>query len=159
MGTAHLFFSYAILVGLPFLGVMAVLNLGSRISPTPSIEGKWRLDAELDSNVDTPCADRLSGFVDPVISISQSGVFLDVRLPNISNDQLFGRLEANHFVAEAPPALFGGDVFGLLRVTATLSGARGHQVMHGVIAMPRQIDCVPVPFVAQQVSDQPRRIP
>jgi len=141
---------YLILVGIPFLGVLAVMKIGSGLTPPPSIRGKWVLDAELHANQKTACSERLSGFREPNITISQSGTFLDVSLPNPRKDVLAGQLLGSaSFIAEAPPALFGEDVFGLLRVTGAIATEGGSRVIRGIIAMPRRVDCVPVPYVAR----------
>ncbi len=144
---------YGILVGLPFLGVLAVMNIGTNITPPASIQGKWVLDANLAANRQTECSNRLSRFVENSLTIAQSGVFLEVSLPNPPKDILAGRLDEMTFLAEAPPPLFGDDIFGLLRITGTLAIEGQTRVMRGVIAMPRRVDCVPVPFVAKLSSD------
>jgi hypothetical protein len=158
MHTLRVILQYAVLVGIPFLGVLGVMNLGAKLSPPPSIQGKWILDADIESNKRTPCAQRLSGFQDKAITIFQSGYFLEIRIPNPKRDLLAGRLEGATLLAEAPPALFGDDVFGLLRITGAVEPDGGGRVMRGVIAMPRQVDCVPVPFVARLSPESRRRI-
>lgn len=144
---------YAVLVGLPFLGVLAVMQVGAGITPPASIRGKWILNADLEANEGTACADHLAGFVEDALTIAQSGVFLEVHLPNPSGDVLGGRLNGTAFVAEAQPDLFGDDVFGLLRVTGSVELDDKQRVIRGLIAMPRRVDCTPVPFVARPEQD------
>ena len=148
MLTPRLLLQYAVLGGVPLAGVLAVMHAGSQLTPPESIQGVWHFEADLVSNTGTPCADRLTGFREPTIKISQSGVFLEVELPTKANDRLSGRLEHGRVLAEAAPALFGADVFDLLRLSGSISSEQGKKVMRGVLAMPRRIDCVPVPFVA-----------
>jgi len=151
---------YAVLVGLPFLGVLGLLQVGDTLTAQPSIAGTWALDATFDANQNTPCAVSLSGFADSSIEITQSGRFLEITLPNLSRDRLRGTLEFPSLLAEVKPALFGDDVFGLIRVSGRLEREGQQLVLHGLLSMPRRIECFPVPFRAVSVSEPafPRRI-
>jgi hypothetical protein len=148
---------YTVLVGLPFLGVLGILKSGKSLSAPPSIDGTWSLEARLDENEDTPCAEHLASFREPLLRIRQSGVFVEVSLFNGPGDRLHGRFDDGRLVAEAKPALFGDDVFDLLRVNGTLTEENGQRILRGVIEMPRRIDCAPVPYIASPVSGQPGR--
>jgi hypothetical protein len=139
---------YFALVGLPLLGVVGVLRLGKSSIAPPSISGEWQLDGELRSNDETPCASTLGGFRRASMTISQSGKFLEVTLPNENRDLLRGSLTGNEFRAEARPALFGDDVFQLLRLSGRIEDEGDGLSLHGVLSMPRRVDCVPVPFRA-----------
>jgi hypothetical protein len=146
---------YLTLVGLPFLGVMGVLRIGGHYAAPPSIDGKWSLDARFDENDNTPCAEHLAVFREPSFRIRQAGVFVEVTLFNAFSDRLHGRFDGGHFVAEVKPRLFGDDVFDLLRVYGTLTEADGRRLLRGVIAMPRRIDCAPIPYIASPEPLQP----
>lgn len=148
----NVFVLYLVMVGLPFLGVLAVLELGSSVEAPVRVAGEWQIDGELESNLDTPCAPLLSRFYAPVISISQSGKFLEIALPNRSRDRLLGSFADDRLLAEARPALFGDDVFDLVRISGRLAEEEGKLIIHGVLAMPRRIDCIPVPFRAQRTE-------
>ncbi len=153
MTVLRAFLHYAVLVGLPFIGVLLVMHFGAQLTPPPSIQGKWMLNADLRANDGTACAEQLAGFEEQAMRINQSGAFLEVRLPNRRGDTLAGKLSGASFHAEAQPALFGDHIFGMLRVTGTLDGQGKEIVMRGLIAMPRRVDCIPVPFVARLAPD------
>lgn len=142
---------YLLLVGGPFLGVIGVLRLGDSLQAPPSIAGDWELDARLDANANTPCSASLGGFQRNFFTISQSGKFVEVQLPNSGRDLLRGALADDEIRVEAAPALFGDDVFQLLRISGRISQDNGVLTMHGVLSMPRRIDCVPIPFLARRV--------
>lgn len=139
---------YLAFVGFPIAGVVGVLETGRGIAAPPSIQGAWRLHADLTANAATPCASRLSGFTAPELRVSQSGVFLEIVLPTQRQERLSGRFEDYHLLAEAQPDLFGEDVFDLLRLTAVLGQEQGELVLRGVLGMPRRIECSPMPFTA-----------
>jgi hypothetical protein len=145
---------YAALVGVPVAGVVAVLEAGGKIVPPSYIQGVWHLQVDLQANASTPCADRLSGFTVPQLTIDQSGVFIEVQLPTRRRERLAGRFEENHLLAEAAPRLFGGDVFDLLRLTAVLGEENGQAAIRGVLGMPRRIECNPMPFVATRQKER-----
>lgn len=150
---------YLVLVGLPFLGIAGVLHLGEKATSPPAVAGLWQLEADLKANAGTPCANRLSHFQKPDMLIAQSGVFLEISLHNERTDHLIGRLEGTSFSAEAKPSLFGGDIFDLLRISGSLSDVEGQKVLRGWISMPRQIECVPVPFLARLSGSSASRRP
>lgn len=156
MLSRNVFLLYLALVGLPLLGVLGVLHLGSTITAPASIAGEWQLDGELNANDDTPCAHTLSGFHQASVTISQSGKFLEITLPNVTRDRLRGSLSGDKLLAEARPALFGDDVFHLLRISGRIGEEDGRPTIHGLLAMPRRIDCVPVPFRAYRAPDTAR---
>ena len=142
---------YMTLVVLPALALFFVLHFGERLRPMPSIAGDWRLDADLTANQNTPCSRTLGAFSEAEVRISQSGVFLEVQLPNPARDRLLGRFDGERFLAEARPALFGDDVFDLLRISGTVEkGEDSKRILRGLIAMPRLLECVTISFVARQ---------
>lgn len=153
MNNRKAFLLYLAMVGLPLLAVVGVLRLGASATAPPSISGEWHLDGELRANDETPCAFTLSGFRHPSLAISQSGKFLEISLPNANRDLLRGSLTGNEFRAEARPALFGDDVFHLLRISGRIEVDNDGSSLHGVLSMPRRIDCVPVPFRAYRSQD------
>lgn len=150
MSTKRVAALYLALVGIPAVGVLGALKAGGGISAPASIQGSWFLHADLNANAATPCATRLSGFTTPELIVSQSGVFLEIQLPTQRRERLSGRFEDLHLAAEAPPDLFGGDVFDLLRLTAVLGEEHGEPVLRGVVGMPRRIECSPMPFTAMR---------
>ncbi|MDX2270201.1 MAG: hypothetical protein NW208_19020 [Bryobacter sp.] len=157
MTTLRAILHYAVLVGLPILGVIMAMQIGMNLVPPPTIKGRWKLNADLEANSKNACAISLAGFSEKVLTITQSGVFLEVHLPNAQRDVLGGRLNGDSFLAEAHPALFGDDVFGLLRASGSLEGVGDKRIIRGLIAMPRRVDCIPVPFIATLESKETLR--
>jgi hypothetical protein len=150
----RLILDYAALVGVPFLGLLGVLHVGDRVPAPLSLEGKWSLEADLGANRSSPCSTRLGNFREPAIQISQSGMFVEITLPNTLGDRLAGRFEHGEVIAEAEPALFGGDVFDVLRVSAKFCAGGGEPELRGVLAMPRHIECAPMPFIARRAPNE-----
>lgn len=139
---------YLVLVGLPLLAVLGLLHFGESLTAQPSVAGRWMLDANFDGNRETPCAISLSGFKNNAIEITQSGKYLELSLPNRFGEVLRGTIDTPRILAEARPALFGDDVFDLLRVSGKLVEEGDRVVLHGLLSMPRRIECSPVPFRA-----------
>jgi hypothetical protein len=144
--------NYLALVGLPFLAVLGLLQLGDSLTAQPSVAGRWVLDADLNANRDTPCAVSLAGFQDNAVTITQSGKYLELSLPNRSRDRLRGTIDSPRILAEARPALFGDDVFDLIRVSGRFVREGDRLVLHGLLSMPRRIECSPVPFRATHIA-------
>jgi len=127
---------------------VGVLNLGGRVSPPASVQGRWLLKTADDLNPQASCLYGLVNSREPTIDISQSGIFLDITVLNASGGHLLGRLEGDQLVAETSPPFFGRENFDLLRISATLSREDGQTTLRGSITAPRRTECASALFVA-----------
>jgi hypothetical protein len=101
---------YLALVGLPILGILGLLQLGSSLQAPASIGGIWLLqpaDAEV-QNAD--CAKLFTETAVPTLLISQSGIFLQLTMNTTEKLTLTGRLTGLEVVAEADTAVFQATI-------------------------------------------------
>lgn len=73
---------YLLFVGIPLLGVLAVLHFGQRIRPLTSVAGTWTIEADFGPVAISPCASLVTTIKQPALSITQSGRQLVFRLTN-----------------------------------------------------------------------------
>lgn len=85
-------FIYFVLVGLPLLGVLAILHYGSSLTPVPSVGGQWHL--QHDAEVGRRRLERLLSD-DPALVIVQSGPHLDVQPADPRQSHGRGRLDGD----------------------------------------------------------------
>lgn len=65
--------AYILLVGLPLLGLVAVLKVGRQLSAPISLQGEWKLETQVVHPQSAPCGQLLAMFQDSIMGISQSG--------------------------------------------------------------------------------------
>lgn len=124
---------YLVLVGLPLVGLFALLDWGQSLVPPPSIGGRWALA--------TPAELACPGLPPAgVLSIEQSGRFLRVRLGDMPFGE--GRLDDGRVHARIPveprPASAAACDALALEVTLDADGERlvGRLGMDGCDACP-----------------------
>lgn len=77
---------YIFLVGLPILGVVGLLKLGSTLQAPASIGGTWLLQWQNDSLAN--CGNLFDSAVSPLLTISQSGTHLVLELNTLEKTSL-----------------------------------------------------------------------
>jgi hypothetical protein len=129
-----LFVSYALLVGIPLLGVVGVLGAGRSLRAPLSVAGSW--DLQIDSSVTQPQSCIASmGFHSPtVIDISQSGRYLTLTLNNQSRVGLEGTLHGNTVAANSnSPLKTSCDSVSGLSLTAEIDPKATPRIMSGIL--------------------------
>ncbi len=129
-----LFVSYALLVGIPLLGIVGVLGAGRNLTAPLSVAGSW--DLQIDSSVTQPqsCIASL-GFHDPtVLDISQSGRYLTLTLNNQSRVGLEGTLQGNAVAANSiSPLRTSCDSVSGFSLTAEIDPKATPRIMSGIL--------------------------
>jgi hypothetical protein len=92
---------YLLLVGVPLLGVIAVLHLGRAITPTMSVGGRWRIDAQGQLAPALACATDSPGNEPVPMDISQSGRELSFVLGERPGLALRGKIARSAVVASS----------------------------------------------------------
>jgi len=130
---------YLVLVGLPLLGLFALLDWGRRLGPPPAIGGR--------SELAEPTTAACPGLpAQAVISIEQSGRFLRVRLDDMPFGE--GRLDDGRVRASVPALLVGCPAEALaLEATLDDSGER----LVGRLGRPGCDACPPAALVAERL--------
>ena len=74
--------AYAVLVVLPIAGLFGVLKQGRSLAAPISVDGVWRLDADLSQIAALPCGSSLASTQYAAVTISQSGKNFTLSLNN-----------------------------------------------------------------------------
>lgn len=83
---------YLVLVGIPIVGVLGLLRLGSNLEPPISVGGEWYLALTNSTQVEASCAGLLDANVQPVLTVSQSGPHLVLELNTAEKIRFKGTL-------------------------------------------------------------------
>lgn len=130
----HLFAAYLLSVGVPVLGLLAILATGRGIAAPLSISGDWTL--EFDPAAD--CANGPAGLRQPALSISQSGTEALITVNDGRATTLEGTIDGATLAAKS--------------LTATIAGKFGERTLEGKMSFD---GCAPVAFRAtRQVPKQ-----
>lgn len=110
----RLIVSYALLVGIPLLGIVGVLGAGRRLTPPISVAGSWDFQIDPSATQAKPCFAGLGFTRSIVLSISQSGRYLTLKINSQHWASLTGTLQGKEVAANLS-----------LPSTATCNGALG----------------------------------
>jgi hypothetical protein len=145
--------AYILLVGLPLLGLAAVLRVGRSISPPISIDGNWRIEADASRLSTQPCGKTLSSFANGSLGISQSGKTLVLTFDNASRTSAMGSLDGNVIKVSSVPLrdsagdpACGGNQSPTL--TATVDAKTEPKSLTGTLSVSGCASCAPVTFRA-----------
>lgn len=83
---------YLVLVGIPILGVLGLLRIGSDLKPPVSVGGEWQLELTASTLTDAGCASLFAEGIQPVLTVSQSGLHLVLELNTVEKTSFKGRL-------------------------------------------------------------------
>lgn len=161
MSKSKLLIVYLCLVGIPLLGLLAILRAGERLTPPTSLGGSWKLEADFTSLASQACRDLLFGIKQPFLIISQSGPSIALTLNNSERTILPGTVENGSLFAGSTPANDDGPISAdcvdphAIRVRAEIAKEAGHRILIGTLTIAGCEPCVPVPFRAERVSSSP----
>jgi hypothetical protein len=91
---------YVLFVGIPLLGLLAVLHAGRGLVPPTSVGGRWRVDAGLLPATPSTCAPGESSGP-TILEITQSGPHLGVELREPGGIALRGKVVGHRVTARA----------------------------------------------------------
>ena len=129
-----LFVSYALLVGIPLLGVVGVLGAGRSLTAPLSVAGSWDLQLDLSVTQARSCIASL-GFIHPtVLDISQSGRYLTLTVNSQPKVGLRGMLQGKTVAANltSPHEASCGGASGL-SLTAEIDPKAAPRMMSGIL--------------------------
>ncbi len=138
---------YLLLVGVPLVGVTAILYVGAGLEAPRAVSGLWTLALAAGP---APACVAGDGDDDPMLRISQSGPRLEVRLVGVGGERidLRGRLQGDHLLARSRLLLLPGCVHpGSLLLDARLETEEDARLLHGVLTG-EGCACGAVSFVA-----------
>jgi hypothetical protein len=149
--------AYIFLVGLPLLGLVAVLKSGRGLAAPYSVDGAWKIDAPVDHPSSSACGNLLSSFASAPLSISQSGKTLVVTMSG-GTKTTTGTLEGKTLKAQfAAAGNVGTADCGDSGITlaATLDPAAEPRTLRGTLAAAGCASCAPLEFRAVRQSKTP----
>lgn len=149
---------YLFLVGIPLLGLLAILRAGESLTPPQSVGGSWKLEADFSPLANKACRDLLLNVKQPFLSISQSGPSVVLTLNNPERTTLPGTLQNSSISAgvgpTTDPAHDSADCIDphAIRLRAEIAREAGDRILIGTLSIAGCPGCAPVPFRAQRQS-------
>jgi hypothetical protein len=140
---------YLTLVGLPFLGLLGILELGKGVQPPPSLRGEWRIEANLQPLAPSPCAGQLAGADGATMTLAQSGAYVTIRFPDARGLSAAGTVDGATLTAGAATA--GGAGPCVIGLRATVADGADTRQLSGELFSGTCPDCVVVPFHATRL--------
>ena len=149
--------AYILLVGIPLLGLAAVLKSGRTIAAPVSVDGVWKMETPASFASALPCGNSLALLSNGPIVISQSGKTLLLTLSRGSKATVPGAIEGSVIRASIAPGNIssegGCDGDRTFNLTATLDLKSDPRTMSGTLTMEGCSSCMPIEFRAAR---QPR---
>lgn len=93
---------YLFLVGMPILGVLAILRLGENLTPPVSVGGAWNIEISSQTGDNLACSNPLMSSQQPILTISQSGPRLLLIFNDPARTTLIGEIHEATITARTP---------------------------------------------------------
>lgn len=148
--------AYILLVGLPLAGLIGILKTGRSLRAPISIDGTWKVEADMSRAGASPCAQAISSLANSPLVISQSGKSLILTFNNGPRTTGSGFLEGKSLTA--PLALEPANGSGCiatqaLTLVATVDPHSEPRSVTGSLTVNDCPSCTPLEFHAVR---QPR---
>jgi hypothetical protein len=160
--TRNFLIAYILLVGLPIVGLLAVLKSGHTLKAPISVDGVWHLQVDAASLATLPCGKTLADNPEAELAISQSGKNFTLTVANEPKSASSGIIEGttvNATIAPSPDwsaqAGCGGD-HGLT-LLATVDANASPRTMSGHISASHCPSCSAIEFQAVRQNPPLRR--
>jgi hypothetical protein len=144
--------AYIGLVGLPMLGLMAVLKTGRSLRAPISVDGVWKVETDISRLASLPCMMSVSSLRNTSVVILQSGKSLVLSLDHGSKATASGVIDGNTLTASVPMFDYASETGcgsdRLLSMSATLNGNARPRSLMGALAVNGCASCLPVEFHA-----------
>jgi hypothetical protein len=128
------FVSYALLVGIPLLGVVGVLGAGRGLTAPLSVAGIWDFRIDPSASSAQSCVARLGFTPSTTMDISQSGRYLTLTLNNQSKVRLQGTLHGKKFATNLTSFQEAScDGAAGLLLTAEINAKSAPRIISGIL--------------------------
>lgn len=146
---------YIVLVGLPVLGVLGILRVGSRLAAPPHLGGVWSAGLGPTAQLVPPCVELAHDA--PAFHVAQSGVHVAVTLNDPSRTEIGARLDGKRLWGHAARLPLLGTARSAcpdasLELAADVVGEGGTPSLVGHLWAARCAACEPVSFRAERAS-------
>jgi hypothetical protein len=141
--------AYVVLVVLPIAGLFAVIKHGRSLEAPISVDGVWRLDADLSQIAALPCGSSLASTQYSAVTISQSGKNFTLSLNNGPKATASGVVEGTTLKASVLPSAAWASQAGcgsdhVLTLTATVDPKSEPRTLAGLLTVSECSSCAPV---------------
>jgi hypothetical protein len=145
--------AYVLLVGLPLIGLLAVLRSGRSLTAPISVDGLWQIQADPARLAALPCGKSIAAAPDTALAISQSGRNFTLSLANGPKTEASGVLEGHTLKASLAPSVAWSAEPGCgenreLSLVATVDSKAEPQSLAGYFSVNHCPACAPVEFHA-----------
>jgi hypothetical protein len=144
--------AYALLVGLPLLGLAGALKTGRKLTAPISVNGAWKLEIDDHLLTSQPCLKAITSLQHSAMVISQSGKQFALNFGAESKLPGSGTISGLDLSAEVATSRAGAETAcggnGVLSIAATLD-PKTASVMSGTISVNDCSSCSPVKFQAE----------
>lgn len=158
--TQKFLIAYLFMVLVPVLGLVTILNAGLKLSAPLSVEGLWNFEADVSRFAQTPCGELLPASQPIVVTISQSGQNLTIRLSSMPQPVGSGIIDGTRLVGRLPASqssLTGASGNCLpLSLTANVDPKAQPRTLAGVLSFEGCRSCLPLNFRATRERDDHR---
>jgi hypothetical protein len=149
--------AYAVLVVLPIAGLFGVLKHGRSLAAPISVDGVWRLQADLNQLAALPCGSSLASTQFAAVTISQSGKNFTLSLNNGAKATASGVLEGTTLKAAVLPSAAWASQQGcgtdrVLTLMATVDPKSEPRTLAGLLTVNDCSSCAPVELRAVRES-------
>ena len=145
--------AYVCLVLLPIAGLAGILRQGYRLTAPISVDGVWKLHANVTQLATLPCGHALASLEDPTLGISQSGRNFTLDLASGLKTKTSGVIDGARLSATMAPsdAWAGGAGCGKDRVFSLVASVNPNtdpKSLAGTLSVNDCPSCSPVEFQA-----------
>jgi hypothetical protein len=139
--------AYIVLVGLPLLGLAGVLKSGRNLTTAISVDGTWKLDADLAAVGNRSCSGAISSVLSSPLVISQSGPSLVVSSAKAKTPAT-GKIDGTNVKVSLLPAADSGCSDGTLTIDAIVNAKSDPKTLAGQLMASDCASCAPIQFHA-----------
>jgi hypothetical protein len=149
--------AYALLVGLPILGLVGILKSGRVLAAPISVDGVWKLQTDPVRLAALPCGRALASSPETALAISQSGRNFTLTLSDGPKSAASGVLDGTSLKASLVPSAPWSEEAGCgsgreISLVATVDPRANPRSLEGTLSVSRCLSCAPVDFRAVRVA-------
>jgi hypothetical protein len=154
--------AYILLVGLPIVGLVAVIKSGRGLTAPISVDGLWRIQVDPESLASLPCGKAIAENPETTLAISQSGKNFTLSLANGPRSTSSGTIDSAAVKASIAPAPDWSAQAGCgasqgLTLVATVDAKADPRTLAGHLSANNCPTCGVVPFHAVRQNPPVKR--
>jgi|HubBroStandDraft_6_1064221.scaffolds.fasta_scaffold223127_1 hypothetical protein len=149
--------AYAVLVGLPIVGLVGILKSGRTLAAPISVDGVWKLQTDPVHLAALPCGKTLAISPEAALAISQSGRNFTLSLSDGPKSAASGVLDGTSLKASLVPSAPWSEEAGCgsgheISLVATVDPKANPRSLEGTLSVDHCPPCAPVEFRAVRLA-------